>query len=217
MLTDLETRTKEQTGIKNMKVSYNKVFGYYIEVAKSQISLVPQDWVRKQTTVNAERYISQELKDLEHTILSAQDQVTALEYQLFCELKETVCAHVAQVQASAAAVAQVDVLTSFAAVAAANGYCMPLVDSSSVLQITEGRHPVVEKMLVGAPFVPNDTHMDSGDDLCAIITGPQHGGQVHLHAAGGPHRPHGPDGLLCPGALRPYRRGGPGVHPHRGQ
>ena len=191
LVADLETRTKEQTGIKNMKVRYNKVFGYYIEVAKSQIGLVPQDWVRKQTTVNAERYISQELKELEHTILSAQDQVTALEYQLFCELKDTVCAHVAQVQSSAAAVAQVDVLTSFAAVAAANGYCMPLVDNSSVLQITEGRHPVVEKVLKGTPLrSPNDTHMDSGDDLCAIITRPQHGGQVHLHAAGGSHRPH---------------------------
>ena len=177
LVADLETRTKEQTGIKNMKVRYNKVFGYYIEVAKSQISLVPQDWVRKQTTVNAERYISQELKELEHTILSAQDQVTALEYQLFCELKDTVCAHVAQVQSSAAAVAQVDVLTSFAAVAAANGYCMPLVDNSSVLQITEGRHPVVEKVLKGTPFVPNDTHMDSGDDLCAIITGPNMAGK----------------------------------------
>ena len=92
MLADLETRTKEQTGIKNMKVSYNKVFGYYIEVAKSQTGLVPPDWARKQTTVNAERYISQELKDLEHTILSAQDKVVALEYQLFCQLKEQTCA-----------------------------------------------------------------------------------------------------------------------------
>ena len=160
-----------------MKVSYNKVFGYYIEVAKSQTGLVPEDWVRKQTTVNAERYISQELKELEHTILSAQDQVTALEYQLFCELKEQVCQHVAQIQASAAAVAQVDVLTSFAAVAAANNYCMPLVDGSSVIQITEGRHPVVEKMLKGTPFVPNDAHMDEGENLCAIITGPNMAGK----------------------------------------
>ena len=172
LLADLEGRTKEQTGIRNMKVGYNKVFGYYIEVAKSQTDLVPQDWVRKQTTVNAERYISQELKELEHTILSAQDKVVALEYQLFVELREEVCAHVAQIQAAAAAVAQVDVLTSFAVVAAANQYCMPLVDSSSVLSITEGRHPVVEKMLKNAVFVPNDTHMDDGDDLCAIITGP---------------------------------------------
>ena len=177
LLADLEGRTKEQTGIRNMKVGYNKVFGYYIEVAKSQTDLVPQDWVRKQTTVNAERYISQELKELEHTILSAQDKVVALEYQLFMELREEVCAHVAQIQAAAAAVAQVDVLTSFAVVAAANQYCMPLVDSSSVLSITEGRHPVVEKMLKNAVFVPNDTHMDDGDDLCAIITGPNMAGK----------------------------------------
>ena len=177
LLADLEGRTKEQTGIRNMKVGYNKVFGYYIEVAKSQTDLVPQDWVRKQTTVNAERYISQELKELEHTILSAQDKVVALEYQLFVELREEVCAHVAQIQAAAAAVAQVDVLTSFAVVAAANHYCMPLVDSSSVLSITEGRHPVVEKMLKNAVFVPNDTHMDDGDDLCAIITGPNMAGK----------------------------------------
>lgn len=177
LLADLEGRTKEQTGIRNMKVGYNKVFGYYIEVAKSQTDLVPQDWVRKQTTVNAERYISQELKELEHTILSAQDKVVALEYQLFVELREEVCAHVAQIRAAAAAVAQVDVLTSFAVVAAANQYCMPLVDSSSVLSITEGRHPVVEKMLKNAVFVPNDTHMDDGDDLCAIITGPNMAGK----------------------------------------
>ena len=177
LLADLEGRAKEQTGIRNMKVGYNKVFGYYIEVAKSQTDLVPQDWVRKQTTVNAERYISQELKELEHTILSAQDKVVALEYQLFVELREEVCAHVAQIQAAAAAVAQVDVLTSFAVVAAANQYCMPLVDSSSVLSITEGRHPVVEKMLKNAVFVPNDTHMDDGDDLCAIITGPNMAGK----------------------------------------
>ena len=177
LLADLEGRTKEQTGIKNMKIKSNKVFGYYIEVAKSQTDLVPQDWVHKQTTVNAERYISQELKELEHTILSAQDKVVALEYQLFVELREEVCAHVAQIQAAAAAVAQVDVLTSFAVVAAANQYCMPLVDSSSVLSITEGRHPVVEKMLKNAVFVPNDTHMDDGDDLCAIITGPNMAGK----------------------------------------
>ena len=177
MLADLETRTKEQTGIKNMKVSFNKVFGYYIEVAKSQTNLVPEEWVRKQTTVNAERYISQELKELEHTILSAQDKVVALEYQLFTELKNKVCQHVAQIQKSAAAVAQVDVLTSFAVVAAANNYCMPQVDASNTINIVEGRHPVVEKVLKGAVFVPNDTHMDCGEDLCAIITGPNMAGK----------------------------------------
>ena len=173
----MEARTKEQTGIRNMKISSNKVFGYYIEVAKSQIGLVPAGWIRKQTTVNAERYISQELKELEHAILSAQDQVTALEYQLFCELKEAVCRRVEQIQRTAAAAAQVDVLCSFAAVAAANHYCMPQVDGSRTLTIVEGRHPVVEKMLKTAPFVPNDTHMDGGEDLAAIITGPNMAGK----------------------------------------
>ncbi len=173
----MEVRTKEQTGIKNMKISSNKVFGYYIEVAKSQTGLVPEDWVRKQTTVNAERYISQELKELEHAILSAREQITALEYQLFCELKEAVCAQTAQIQSAAAAVAQVDVLNSLASVAAANGYCMPQVDGSDALTIVEGRHPVVEKMLKNTPFVPNDTHMDGGEDLAAIITGPNMAGK----------------------------------------
>ena len=177
LLAQLEVRTKEQTGIKNMKVKSNKVFGYYIEVAKSQIDLVPNHWTRKQTTVNAERYISPELKELEHAILSAQDTVTALEYQIFCSLKAEVCAQVHNIQKSAAAVAQVDVLNSFAAVAAANSYCMPLVDASDTLTIVEGRHPVVEKVLKGAPFVPNDTHMDCGDDKCAIITGPNMAGK----------------------------------------
>ncbi|GAA6392553.1 DNA mismatch repair protein MutS [Clostridiales bacterium] len=177
LLAQLEARTKEQTGIKNMKIKSNKVFGYYIEVAKSQIDLVPPEWARKQTTVNAERYISQELKELEHAILSAQDRVTALEYQIFCQLKGAVCAQVYRVQKSAAAVAQVDVLNSFAAVAAANGYCMPQVDASNSLTIVEGRHPVVEKVLKNALFVPNDTHMDCGQDMCAIITGPNMAGK----------------------------------------
>jgi len=176
-LADLEAKTKEQTGIKNLKIKSNKIFGYYIEVAKSQTGLVPGGWTRKQTTVNSERYISQELKELEHAILSAQDQVTALEYRLFCELKDQVCAQVGRIQKSAAAAAQVDVLNSFAAVAAANGYCMPQVDSSSALTIVEGRHPVVEKVLKNTPFVPNDTHMDCGEDLCAIITGPNMAGK----------------------------------------
>ncbi len=176
-LAALEAKTREQTGIKNMRVKSNKIFGYYIEVARSQTDLVPADWTRKQTTVNSERYISQELKELEHDILSAKDQVTALEYQLFTELKDLVCAQLARIQTSAAAVAQIDVLRSFAAVAADNGYCMPQVDTSSSITIVEGRHPVVEKMLRDTPFVPNDTHMDAGDNLCAIITGPNMAGK----------------------------------------
>jgi len=177
LVVELEQKTKERTGIKNMKISYNKIFGYYIEVAKSQTNLAPADWVRKQTTVNSERYISQELKELEHTILSAQDQVCALEFQLFTQLKEQVCAQVRPIQSTAAAAAQIDVLHSLAAVAADGNYCMPQVDDSGTIHITEGRHPVVEKMLKGGLFVPNDTHMDTGEDLCAIITGPNMAGK----------------------------------------
>ncbi|MCI8422042.1 MAG: DNA mismatch repair protein MutS [Lawsonibacter sp.] len=176
-LARLESRTKEETGLKNMRVKSNKIFGYYIEVPRAQSELVPDSWTRKQTTVNTERYISQELKELEHEILSAQERVTALEYQLFTELKEQVCAQVARIQRTAAAAAQVDVLTSFAAVAAAGDYCMPQVDSSGTITIVEGRHPVVERVLKNSLFVPNDTHMDMDGDLCAIITGPNMAGK----------------------------------------
>lgn len=176
-ITDLETRTKAETGIRTMKVSYNKVFGYYIEVTKSQIALVPDHWVRKQTTVNAERYISQELKELEHTILSAKDKITALEYQLFTALRKDIIQYVSAIQSAAAAVAQLDVLASFATVASSAGYCMPQVDDSATLTIIDGRHPVVEKMLKNTPFVPNDTHMNGSDNLCAIITGPNMAGK----------------------------------------
>ncbi len=176
-LTALETRTKEETGIRIMKIRYNKVFGYFIEVPKSQQDLVPDSWVRKQTTVNSERYISQELKELEHLILSAQDKISGLEYQIFSQLRQEICDYVSNIQTAANAVAQLDVLTSFAQVAASAGYCMPQVDTSSAITIIEGRHPVVEKMGKGNPFVPNDTHMDGEHDRCAIITGPNMAGK----------------------------------------
>jgi DNA mismatch repair protein MutS len=177
MVASIETREKERTGIKSLKVGFNKVFGYYIEVSKSNYDLVPDDYIRKQTLANCERFITQELKDLEHDILSAQDRVTALEYELFCQLRDQCAARVGDVQRTAAAVAQVDVLTSFAAVACANRYCRPVVDRSDVLEITQGRHPVVEQMLTDALFVPNDTHMDAGENLLAIITGPNMAGK----------------------------------------
>ncbi len=177
MVAALETREKERTGIKSLKVRYNKVFGYYIEVSKSYFSLVPDDYIRKQTLVNCERFFTQELKDLEHEILSAQSRVVALEYQLFCELRETAAGRVRQVQQAAAGVAALDVLTSFAAVAVENGYCRPVVDDSGVIDIEEGRHPVVEKMLKDSLFVPNDAYMDGGADRLAIITGPNMAGK----------------------------------------
>ena len=176
-IADIEAREKEKTGIKSLKVGYNKVFGYYIEVSKSYYDQVPDTYIRKQTLANCERYITQELKDMEHTILSAQDRVVALEYQLFCDVREKTAARVQEVQRSARAVAALDVLASFACVAADNHYCMPVVDLSDKLDIEEGRHPVVEKMLKNALFVPNDTHMDGGENLVAIITGPNMAGK----------------------------------------
>ncbi len=177
MVAAIETREKERTGIKTLKVGYNKVFGYYLEVSKSYYDQVPSDYIRKQTLANCERFITQELKDMEHTILSAREKVTELEFQLFCELREAAAACVRQVQASARAAAAVDVLASFASVAADNSYCMPQVDLSDKIEITEGRHPVVERMLKTSLFVPNDTAMDGKDNLVAIITGPNMAGK----------------------------------------
>ena len=177
LLVDIENRTKETCGIKNIRVKYNKVFGSYIEVAKSQTDLVPADWVRKQTTVNSERYINQELKELEHTILSAKDRITDLEYDLFCQVRQAAADQVETIQQTAAAVAQIDVLNSLAVVAASNHYCMPEVDESDVIDIIDGRHPVVERVLKGNMFVPNDTHMNGSSNLLAIITGPNMAGK----------------------------------------
>ena len=177
VIAKLEAAEKEKTGIKSLKVGFNKVFGYYIEVSKSYYDQVPEHYIRKQTLVNCERYITQELKDMEHTILSAQDRVVALEYQLFCQIRDQAAAQAPRVQEIAAAVAQADVLASFAAVAAENDYCMPRVDNSDKLEITEGRHPVVEKMLKDSLFVPNDTYMDCKDHRAAILTGPNMAGK----------------------------------------
>ena len=177
LVAGIEAREKEKTGIKSLKVGFNKVFGYYIEVSKSYYDQVPDTYIRKQTLANCERFITQELKDLEHEILSAQDRVCALEFQLFCQVREQAAALVGAIQRSAAAAAQVDVLTSFANVAAENGYCRPEVDQSDCLEIVEGRHPVVEKVLKHSLFVPNDTRMDGGGHTVSIITGPNMAGK----------------------------------------
>ena len=177
MVAAIEAREKEKTGIKSLKVGYNKVFGYYIEVSKSNYDLVPDHYIRKQTLVNCERYITQELKDLEHDILSAQDKITALEYELFTQVRQAAADRVADIQASAAAVAQLDVLCAFAVLAAEGNYCRPVVDLSDRLEIRDGRHPVVEKVLKGSLFVPNDTAMDGGENRLAIITGPNMAGK----------------------------------------
>ena len=177
LIADIEAQEKEKTGIRTLKVGFNKVFGYYIEVSKSMIDKVPEGYVRKQTTVNGERYITQELKDLEHEILTASERVVALEYQLFTRLREEIVAQAPRIQSTAAALAEIDALGSLAAVAVRDGYCRPDVDESGVIEITAGRHPVVERVLKDSLFVPNDTFMGEKEQRVAIITGPNMAGK----------------------------------------
>jgi len=177
IIAQMEAQEKEKTGIRTLKIGYNKVFGYYIEVSNSFRDQVPDTYIRKQTLVNGERYITQELKNLESDILSAADRVSALEYELFTQLRLAVAGQVARVQQTAAAVAELDVLCSFAAVAVKNNYCCPAVDESGVIEIHDGRHPVVERMLRDTLFVPNDTYMGRTEDRVAIITGPNMAGK----------------------------------------
>ena len=177
VMAEMEAREKERTGIRTLKIGYNKVFGYYIEVSNSFKDQVPETYIRKQTLVNGERYITQELKDLEHEILTASERVVALEYELFTALREEVSAAAPRIQKSAAVVAEADALASFAAVAVRSGYCRPDVDESGVIEIREGRHPVVERVLKDSLFVPNDTFMGEKEDRVAIITGPNMAGK----------------------------------------
>ena len=173
----IETAEREKTGIRTLKVGFNRVFGYYIEVSKSFMDQVPEGYIRKQTLANCERYITQELKELEDQVLNAKDRLTALEYQIFTELREYLASQASQVQATAAAVAAVDTLCSLAAVAAARGYCRPEITLGNEISITDGRHPVVEVMLKDSLFVPNDTHLGGTDNQVSIITGPNMAGK----------------------------------------
>ena len=177
VIADVEAREKEKTGIKSLKVGYNKVFGYYIEVSKSYYDQVPDAYIRKQTLAGCERYITQELKDLEHTVLTASDRVVALEYEIFTDLRAQVSARMERIQGTAAAVAELDALCSLASAAVKNNYCRPEVDEGGVIEIHDGRHPVVERMLSGSLFVPNDTYMGEREDRVAIITGPNMAGK----------------------------------------
>ena len=173
----IEAQEREKTGIRTLKVSYNRVFGYYIEVSKSFMDQVPGHYVRKQTLANCERYITQELKELEDQVLTAKDRLTALEYQIFTELREYLAQQAPRVQLSAAAVAAADVLCSLATVAIQRGYCRPEITLNNEISITDGRHPVVEVMLKDSLFVPNDTRLGSTSDTVCIITGPNMAGK----------------------------------------
>ena len=173
----IEAAEKERTGIRTLRVSYNRVFGYYIEVSKSFTSQVPQHYIRKQTLANCERYITPELKELEEQVLSAKERLTALEYQLFTQLREFLASQSSRIQSTAAAVATADALCSLATVAANNNYCRPEMTLGGELHITDGRHPVVEQMQKDTLFVPNDTRLGDAKHQVSIITGPNMAGK----------------------------------------
>ena len=162
-LAKLEVQERERTGIKNLRVKFNKVFGYYLEVTNSYKDLVPEDYMRKQTLVNAERYITPELKELEDTILGAEDKLNSLEYELFCKLRDEISAQVLRIQRTAKAVAHLDVFTSLSLVAQRNSYVRPVMNENGVIDIRNGRHPVVEQMISNDMFIANDTCLDNGN------------------------------------------------------
>ncbi len=176
-LSELEAREKEKTGIKNLKIKFNRVFGYSLEVTNSFKDLVPDHYVRKQTLSNAERYITQELKELEDLILGAEDKLNALEYELFCEIRRTVAQEVERIQRTAKAVGALDMYASLSLVASRNQYCRPQINTNGLIDIKEGRHPVVEQMIENGMFIPNDTLLDNNKKRFSIITGPNMAGK----------------------------------------
>ncbi len=176
-LAELEARERDKTGIKNLKVKFNKVFGYYFEVTNSFKDLVPDYFIRKQTLTNAERYTTDELKNLEDVILGAEDKLFSLEYELFCQVRDAIAAEVVRIQQTARAIAEVDVYASLSTVATRNNYVKPSINEKGIIQIKGGRHPVVEKMMRDDLFVSNDTYLDNGKNRISIITGPNMAGK----------------------------------------
>lgn len=176
-LAQLEAEEKEKTGIRNLKIKYNKVFGYYLEVTNSFKDLVPEYYTRKQTLTNAERYITPKLKELEDMILGAEDKLFALEYDLFCQVREELAAQIPRIQETAKAIAQLDVYASLSVVAQRNNYVRPTVNTKGVIDIKNGRHPVVEKMINNDMFIANDTYLDNCSKRVSVITGPNMAGK----------------------------------------
>jgi len=173
----LQETERERTGISSLKVAYNKVFGYYIEITNANISSVPQDYIRKQTLSTGERYVTPELKEMEDRILGADEKLCVMEYDIFVALRKEVSTHCERIQKAAAAISALDVFVSLSRVAAENSYCRPTLDESADIIINDGRHPVVEKLCAGEQFVPNDTELLSGDSQIALITGPNMAGK----------------------------------------
>ncbi|MDE6420629.1 MAG: DNA mismatch repair protein MutS, partial [Lachnospiraceae bacterium] len=176
-LAKLESDDRERTGIKNLRIKYNKVFGYYFEVTNSFKKMVPEDYIRKQTLTNAERYTTPRLKELEDTILNAEDKLTTLEYDAFCKVRDSIAAELDRIQRTAKAVAALDVFASLSLVAERNHYVRPQINEKGVIDIKDGRHPVVEQMIEHDMFVSNDTHLDNGKHCIAVITGPNMAGK----------------------------------------
>jgi DNA mismatch repair protein MutS len=176
-LMELENKERESTGIKNLKIKFNRVFGYYLEVTNSNINLVPDTWIRKQTLTNAERYTTPKLKELEDVILGAEDKLYSLEYQLFCEVRDRIAQEVQRIQQTAKAIAKIDVFTSLALVAEQNNYTEPKINTDGSIVIKNGRHPVVERMISHDMFVANDTVLDNKKNRVSIITGPNMAGK----------------------------------------
>ncbi|MBR4765619.1 MAG: DNA mismatch repair protein MutS, partial [Clostridia bacterium] len=176
-LADIQQREQEKTGIKKLKIGYNKVFGYYIEISNSFKELVPENYIRKQTLANCERFITQELKELESKVLGAQERISKLEFEIFDEVRKKTAEYLSAVQKTANAVSILDVLCSFAQTAFENNYVRPEMNEKKIIDINDGRHPVIEKMIKDQPFVPNNTYLDCNENRCAIITGPNMAGK----------------------------------------
>ena len=176
-LAALEEEERQRTGIKNLKVKYNKVFGYYFEVTNSYLGLVPDDFIRKQTLTTGERFTTQKLKELEDTILNAEDKLTTLEYDLFCQIRDAIARELDRIQKTAKAIARLDVYASLSYVAEQNHYVRPKLNEKGIIDIKDGRHPVVEKMIPNNLFVANDTYLDNGNHCISIITGPNMAGK----------------------------------------
>lgn len=176
-LAALEEEDRERTGIKNLKIKYNKVFGYYFEVTNSYSGLVPEDYIRKQTLANAERYTTPRLKELEDTILNAEDKLNTLEYDLFCQIRDAIALEIDRIQRTAKAIAKLDVFCSLSLVAERNGYVRPKINEKGVIDIKDGRHPVVERMIDHDMFIANDTYLDNASHCISVITGPNMAGK----------------------------------------
>jgi len=176
-LAQLEEQDRARTGIKNLKIKYNKVFGYYFEVTNSYKNMVPEDYIRKQTLANAERYTTPRLKELEDTILNAEDKLTGLEYDLFCKIRDSIAMELERIQKTAKAIARLDVYASLSLVSERNHYVRPKLNEKGVIDIKDGRHPVVERMINNDMFIANDTYLDNGKNCISIITGPNMAGK----------------------------------------